>query len=83
MKLQTDIRHWETSEKFNVFTSRHNARQNKKTIQIIIKKKPETKWSNKSSILKSFQKLIKLPSSIQSFSSKIFFKDVLTEFLLD
>ena len=47
MKLQTYIRHWETSENFNVFTSRHNARQNERTNQII-KKKTQTKWSNKS-----------------------------------
>ena len=31
MKLQTDIRQWETSENFKMFTSRHNARQNKRT----------------------------------------------------
>ena len=36
MKLQTDIRQWETSENFAMFTSRHNARQNKRTNQIII-----------------------------------------------
>ena len=30
MKLQTDIKHWETSEIFKMFTSRHNAGQNKK-----------------------------------------------------
>ena len=37
MKQQTDIRHWETSENFKMFTSRHNARQNKRTNQINIK----------------------------------------------
>ena len=31
MKLQTDIRQCETSEKFKMFTSCHNARQNKRT----------------------------------------------------
>ena len=30
MKLQTDIRQGETSENFEMFTSRHNTRQNKK-----------------------------------------------------
>ena len=54
MKLQTDIKQWETSETFKMFTSRHNARQNNRTI--IIKKKTKTKWSNKSLILKSVQK---------------------------
>ena len=39
MKLQTDIRQWETSENFKMFFSRHNARQNKRTNQIILKKK--------------------------------------------
>ena len=56
MKLQTDIRQWETSENFKMFSSRHNARQNKRTNQIIIKQKTKTKWSNKSLILKSVQK---------------------------
>ena len=37
MKLQTDIRQWETSENFKMFTSRHNATQNKRTNQINIK----------------------------------------------
>ena len=78
MKLQTDIRHWETSESFKKFTSRHNARtsllaaitlerhnaaitteqENKSNYD-----KTETKWSNKSLILKSIQKWNKLPSS--------------------
>ena len=35
MKLQTDIRQWEN---FKMFSSRHNARQNKRTNQTIIKK---------------------------------------------
>ena len=61
MKLQTDIRQWETSENFKMFSSRHNARQNKRTNQIILKTK--TKWSNKSLIFKSVQKWNKLPSS--------------------
>ena len=56
MKLQSDIRHWETSENFKLFTSRHNARQNKRTNQIIIKKETQTNWSYKSLILKSVQK---------------------------
>ena len=34
MKLQTDIRQWETSKKFKIICSRHNARQNKRTNQI-------------------------------------------------
>ena len=38
MKLQTDIRHRETSEIFKMFTSRHNARQNKSTNPNIINK---------------------------------------------
>ena len=29
--LQTDIRHWETSENFKLFNSRHNARQENKS----------------------------------------------------
>ena len=56
MKLQTDVRQWETSEKFKRFTSRHNARQNKRTHQIFIKKKTKTKWINKFLDLKSVQK---------------------------
>ena len=83
MKLQTDIKQWETSENFKMFTSRHNARQNNRTNQIIIKKNTKTKWSNKSLILKSVQKWNKLPSSIRTFNSKTCFKNVLTEFLLD
>ena len=43
MKLQTDIKHWETSEYFKMFTSRHKARQNKRTNQIILKNKMKTK----------------------------------------
>ena len=38
MKLQTDIRQWEN---FKMFSSRHNARQNKGTNQIIKKKENE------------------------------------------
>ena len=64
MKLQTNIKQWKTSENFKMFTSRHNARQNNRTNQIIIKKKTKTKWSNKSLILKSVQKWNKLPSSM-------------------
>ena len=71
MKLQTDIRQWETSENFKKFSSRYNARQNKRTNQIILKKETKTKWSNKSLILKSVQKWNKLPSSIRTFNSKI------------
>ena len=56
MKLQTDIRQFETSQNFKKFSSCHNARQNKRKNQIIIKKKTKTKWSNKSLILKSVQK---------------------------
>ena len=56
MKLQTDIRQWETSDNFKMFTDRHNVRQNKRTNQIIIKKKTKPKWSNKPLILKSVQK---------------------------
>ena len=41
MKLQTDIKQWETSENFKMFISRHNARQNNRTNQIIIKKENE------------------------------------------
>ena len=81
-KLQTDIRQWETSENFKMFTSRHNAKQNKRGNQIIIKKKTKTKRSNKSLILKSFEKWNKLPSSIITFNSKTCFTNVLTEFLL-
>ena len=83
IKLQTDIRQWKTSENSKVFFSRPNARQNKRTIQIIIKKKTKTKWSNKSLFLKSVQKWNKLPSSIRTFNSKTCFKNVLTEFLFD
>ena len=83
MKLQTDIKQWEASANFKMFTSRHNARQNNRTNQIIIKKKTKTKWNNKSLILKSVQKWNKLPSSIRTFNSKTCFKNVLTEFLLD
>ena len=43
MKPQTDIRHCETSENFKMFISCHNARQNNKKNQIIIKKKTKTK----------------------------------------
>ena len=39
MKLQTDIKEWETYENFKMFIIRHNARQNKRTNQIIIKRK--------------------------------------------
>ena len=83
MKLQTDIRQWDTSENFKMFSSRHNARQNKRTNQIILKKNTKTKWSNKSLIFKRVQKWNKLPSSIRTFNSKTCFKNVLTEFLLD
>ena len=83
IKLQTDIRHWEFSENFKMFTSRHNARQNKRTNQIFIKKKTKTKPSNKYLILKSVQKWNKLPFSMRTFNSKTCFKNVLTEFLLD
>ena len=80
-KLQTDIRQWETSKKFKMFTSRHNARQNKRTNQTNIKKKKtKTKWSNKSLILKSVQKWNKMPSSMRTFNSKNCFKNVLTKF---
>ena len=48
MKLQTDIKQWEISENFKMFTSCHNARKNNRTNQIILKKKTKTKWSNKS-----------------------------------
>ena len=82
MKLQTDIRQWETFENLKMFSSRHNARQNKRTNQIILKKLTKTKWSNKSLIFKSVQKWNKLPSSIRTFNSKTCFKNVLTEFLL-
>ena len=81
-KLQTDIRQWETSENFKMFTSRHNAKQNKRRNQIIIKKKTKTMRSNKSLILKSVEKWNKLPSSIITFNSKTCFTNVLTEFLL-
>ena len=83
MKLQTDIRQWETSKNFKMFSSRHNTTQNKRTNQIILKKKTKTKWSNKSLILKIVQKWNKLPSSKRTFNSKTCFKNVLTEFLLD
>ena len=83
MKLQTDIRQWETSENFKMLSSRNNARQNKRTNQIILKKTTKLKWSNKSLILKSVQKWNKMPSSIRNFNSKTCFKNVLTEFLLD
>ena len=46
MKLQTDIRQWETSENFKMFTSRHNARQNKRTNQIIKKKRKRSGVTN-------------------------------------
>ena len=82
-KLRTDIRQWETTENFKMFSSRHKARQNKRTNQIIIKKKTKTKWSNKSLILKNVQKWNKLLSSMRTFNSKTCFKNVLTEFLLD
>ena len=68
MKLQTDIRQWQTSENFKMFSSRHNARQNKRTSQIILKEK--TKWINKSLILKRVQKWNKLPSLIRNFHGK-------------
>ena len=80
MKLQTDVRQWEISESFKMFTSRHNARQNNRTNQIIMKKKTKTKWSNKSLILKSVQKWNKLPSSLRTLNSKTCFKNVLTSF---
>ena len=83
MKLQTDIRQWETSENFKMLSSHHNARQNKRTNQIILKKKTKTKWSNKSLTLKTVQKWNKLASSIRISNSKTCFKNVLTEFLLD
>ena len=83
MKPQTDTRHWERFESFKVFCSRHNVRQNKRTNQIIIKKKTKMKWSNKFLILKNVQKWNKLPYSIRTFNSKTCFKNVLTEFLLD
>ena len=82
MKLQTDIRHSETSENFKMFTSCHNARQSKRTNQIIIKIKLKTNWIYKYLILKSVQKWNKLPSSIRSFNSKTGLKNFLTEFLL-
>ena len=78
-----------------MFTSHHNARQSKRTFehrkeknkrtseQKNIKKKTKTKWSKKSSILKSVQKWNKLPPSKRTFNYKNFFKHVLTEFLLD
>ena len=75
MKLQKDIRQWETSANFKMFSSRHNARQNTRTNQIIFKKKTKTKWSYKSLILKSVQKWNKLPSSIRNFNSKTCFKN--------
>ena len=81
VKQQTDIKQWETSENFKMFTSRHNARQNKRPNQIIIKKK--TKWSNKSFILNSVQKWNKFPASIRTFYSRTCFKNFLTKFLLD
>ena len=83
MKLQKDIRQWETSENFEMFISHHNGKQNKRTNQIIVKMKLKTKWSNKSLILKSVQKWNKLPSSMRTFNSKTRCKNVLTEFLLD
>ena len=83
MKLQTDIRQWKTSENLKIFSSSHNARQNRRTNQYIIKKKTKSKWSNKSLILKSVQKSKKLPSSIRIFNIKTCFKKVLTECLLD
>ena len=66
---------------FKMFSSRHNAKRNKRTNQIILKKK--TKWSNKSLILETVQKWNKLSSSLRTFNSKTCFKNVLTEFLLD
>ena len=83
MKLQTDIRHWETSENFKLFTSRNNARQNKRTNQIIIIKKTKTKWSKKTLISKNVQKRNKLPSSLRTFNCKTLFNNVLTVFFLD
>ena len=83
MKLQTDIRQWGTSENIKTFSSRHNAGQNKRTNQVIIKKKTKTKWSNKSLILKSVRKWNKLQFSIRTFNSKTCVKNNLTEFLLD
>ena len=46
MKLQT----YKTVY-YKMFTSRQNARQNKRTNQIIINKRTKTKWSNKSLII--------------------------------
>ena len=66
-KLQTDIRHCEKSKNFKMFTIRHNARQNMRKNQIIIKKKMQKKWSNKFLILNGVQKWNKLPSSIGVF----------------
>ena len=80
MKLQTYIRQWETSENLKMITSGHNTWQNKRTNQIIIKKKTKTKWSNKSLILKSVQKWNKWPSSIRTLHSKTCFQNVLTSF---
>ena len=56
MKLKIDIRHWETSANIKMFASRQKTRQNKRTNQIIIKKRTKTKWSKKFLILKSVQK---------------------------
>ena len=82
IKLQTDIRNWKTSKNFIMFTSCHNAKQNSRTNQVIIEKRTKTKWSKKSSILKSVQKWNKLPSSIRTFNSKTWFTKVLTDVLL-
>ena len=82
LKLQTNIRHWETSENFKCLLVAITLDRTKEH-QIIIKKKTKTNRSKKSSILKSVQKWNKLPSSITTFNYKIFFKHVLTQFFLD
>ena len=76
MKLQTG------SYYSKRFTSRRDARQNRRTNQIIRKKITKTKWSNTPLILKSVQKWNKLPSSIRNFNRKTCCKKVNRVFAL-
>ena len=66
-----------------MLTSSHNARQNKRKKQIIIKKRTKRKWINKSLTLERVQKWSKLPTSRRTFNSKACFKKILTYVLLD
>ena len=47
MKLQTDIRYWETSKNLKTFIGLQNARHNKRTNQSILKKRTKRMWIKK------------------------------------